>query len=424
MIFALVLIGIAAFVVVYAYALYPLALKLLARRGRLAVATGGPDDAWPSITLTIPAYNEAGQIEELLESVLRLDYPRDRMQVLVVSDASDDGTDEIVRRYEDRGIELLRMPVRGGKSKAENAARPLLRGEIIVNTDASIRIAPDALKPLISRFRDPAVGLASGRDVSVTRVDGELNVGESSYVGYEMWIRALETDVWGIVGASGCFYAIRKKLHAYEVPEGLSRDFAAALVTRENGFRPVTVNEAICYVPRVPSLKSEYRRKVRTIARGMGTLHFKRHLLNPFRHGLFAWMLFSHKVCRWAAPWAAVLGLVGLVMLALAEPLAWLLVAGAAVVLGLAFIGWRWPEGSRAPKVFSMPAFLVAGNVAVLHATIKALRGERHAVWEPTRRDAKPATAGMAVGSAAHAPGGSEDPSAASVEEPAFVDGR
>src|SRR5690606_27509349 len=110
---------------------------------------------------------------------------------LVVSDASDDGTDVIVRSYADRGIELLRMPVRGGKSAAENAARPMLRGDIIVNTDASIRIDPNALKPLIGQFSDPRVGLASGRDVSVTRVDGELNVGESTYVGYEMWIRSL-----------------------------------------------------------------------------------------------------------------------------------------------------------------------------------------------------------------------------------------
>ncbi len=386
---ALGLIAFAAFVVVYAYAIYPLTLKLLAgaRRERAVPAAVGRDQDWPAITLTIPAYNEAAQIEELLESVLRLDYPRDRIQVLVVSDASDDGTDEIVLGYADRGIELLRMPVRSGKSAAENAARPLLRGEIVVNTDASIRIDPGALKPLISKFRDPTVGLASGRDVSVTRVDGELNAGESSYVGYEMWVRALETEVSGIVGASGCFYAIRRELHGSEVPPGLSRDFAAALVTREEGYRAVTVNEAVCYVPRVPSLKSEYRRKVRTIARGMGTLHFKRRLLNPWRYGVFSWMLFSHKVCRWAAPWAAVLGLVGLLLLAPSEPLAMAAVVGAGGLMALAFTGWCWPEGRRPPRFLSMPAFLVAGNVAVLHATIKALRGERHAVWEPTRRD-------------------------------------
>ena len=402
MVFAWALVGLAACTVLYAYLLYPLTLKVATvLRGRQQSAPASFGDDWPSITITIPAYNEASQIADLLESVLRLDYPRGRLQILVVSDASDDGTDDIVRSYASRGIELLRMPVRGGKSAAENAARELLRGDIVVNTDASIRIDPGALKPLIARFADPTVGLASGRDVSVTRVDGELNVGESSYVGYEMWIRSLETDLSGIVGASGCFYAIRRELHESAVPEGLSRDFAAALVTREHGYRAVTVNEAVCYVPRVPSLHSEYRRKVRTIARGMGTLHFKRHLLNPLRHGLFAWMLFSHKACRWAAPWAAVLGLVGVLALAPFNALA-LVAAAAALGVGvLALVGWNWPEGRKLPRMFSMPAFLVAGNVAVLHATLKALRGERHAVWEPTRRDANRSANAAPSGTAA-----------------------
>ncbi|MHB1169043.1 MAG: glycosyltransferase [Longimicrobiales bacterium] len=389
MLFAWGLIGFAAFVVLYSYALYPLLLKLVRSvRGGLPAPRPGAG-GWPRISITIPVYNEVGQIRDLLESILRLDYPKERMQVLVVSDASDDGTDEIVRSYASKGIELLRMPVRGGKSAAENAARSLLRGEIVVNTDASIRLDRNALKPMIARFADPQVGLASGRDVSVTKVDGELNVGESAYVGYEMWLRSVETELSGIVGASGCFYAIRRELHQHDLPAGLSRDFAAALVTHERGYRAVSVNEAVCFVPRVPSLHSEYRRKVRTFTRGMQTLYFKRHLLNPMRHGLFAWMLFSHKVARWFAPWAAVLGLIGVIALAFMSPIGQVGLAGALLVFALAFIGWRWPEGKRPPRLFSMPAFLVAGNVAVLHATINAMRGQMNAVWEPTRREGK-----------------------------------
>jgi len=399
MLFAWSLIGFAVLVAVYAYAFYPLLLKLVrsVRGSRRAVPTGA--GGWPSISITIPVYNEVAQIHDLLESILRLDYPKERMQVLVVSDASDDGTDEIVRSYASKGIELLRMPVRGGKSAAENAARSMLCGEIVVNTDASIRLDRHALKPLIAQFADPQVGLASGRDVSVTKVDGELNVGESAYVGYEMWLRSVETELSGIVGASGCFYAIRRDLHQHDLPAGLSRDFAAALVTHEHGYRAVSVNDAVCFVPRVPSLHSEYRRKVRTFTRGMQTLYFKRHLLNPGRHGLFAWMLFSHKVARWFASWAAVLGLVGLITLAFTSPLARVGLVAALLVLALAFVGWRWPEGRRPPRLFSMPAFLVAGNVAVLHATINAMRGQMNAVWEPTRREgrtdpAAPAPAG------------------------------
>ena len=388
MLFAWAAVAFAALTILYAYALYPLSLAVLARlKRRSAPSSFDADSEWPSISITIPVYNEVAQIDELLDSLLKLEYPRDRIQILFISDASDDGTDERIRAQEHRGIELLRMPTRGGKTAAENAARRLLRGDIIVNTDASIRIHPNALKPMISRFRDPSVGLASGRDVSVSRVEGSVNVGESTYVGYEMWVRHLETQVNGIVGASGCFYAIRRDLHQEVVPVALSRDFAAALVTREHGLRPVTVNESICYVPRVPSLKHEYRRKVRTITRGMETLYFKRALLNPFTYGVFSWMLFSHKICRWLGPWAALVGLVGTIALATVYPLALVAVAGAAIGIGIAVIGWNWPEGKPIPRAISIPTFMVVGNWAVVHATIRASRGELNAVWEPTRRD-------------------------------------
>jgi cellulose synthase/poly-beta-1,6-N-acetylglucosamine synthase-like glycosyltransferase len=390
-----ILVGLAAFTVLYAYVLYPLLLAVIARV-RPARVVPAASEAWPSISITIPVYNEARQIDDLVESVLRLDYPKDRLQILVISDASDDGTDERVQAYAHKGVELLRMPVRGGKTAAENAARTLLRGDIIVNTDASIRIDQAALKPMISRFRDPTIGLASGRDVSVSRVGSDLNVGESSYVGYEMWIRSLETNIHSIVGASGCFYAIRRELHQEVVPSALSRDFAAALVTRQHGFRAVTVNESICYVPRVPSLKREYSRKVRTITRGMETLFFKRALLNPFRFGIFSWMLFSHKVCRWLAPWTAALGVVALYVLAPTNLLALIGAAGVSLVFALAIIGWRWPEGKSIPTFLSMPAFLMAGNIAVLQATLGAMRGDLNAVWEPTRREVSPQSAAAA----------------------------
>lgn len=383
---AWVFIGLGVLLIVYSYLLYPLCLQLLAA-GRRRAAIRSSDEGWPTISITIPVYNEAPQIDDLLQSVLRLDYPAEKRQILVVSDASDDGTDERVQAYADRGIELLRMPERGGKTAAENAARLLLRGDIVVNTDASIRIHRDALKPLIARFADPTVGLASGRDVSVTRVDGELNVGESGYVGYEMWVRKLETAVSGIVGASGCFYAIRRDLHREVLPDALSRDFAAAMVVRQHGFRAVSVDEAVCFVPRVPSLRREYRRKVRTITRGMETLYFKRRLLNPFDFGVFSWMLFSHKICRWAAPWGALIAALGFVLAARSEPLALVPVVAGLLVCALAAVGWTWPESRKPPRLFSIPAYLIASNIAVMHATIRALRGDLNAVWEPTRRE-------------------------------------
>jgi cellulose synthase/poly-beta-1,6-N-acetylglucosamine synthase-like glycosyltransferase len=368
----------------YAYAIYPLLLLIGASVRRPTVRPAVT--TWPAITITIPAYNEEVVIGATLERLLALDYPADRRHILVVSDASTDRTDAIVATFASRGVELLRLPSRGGKTAAENAARSRLKGEIIVNTDASISIPPHALKPLIAAFEDPTVGVASGRDVSVGSVTGSANRGESGYVGYEMWVRDLETRTGGIVGASGCFFATRARLHMSMVPEALSRDFGAPLLAREHGYRSVSVNDAICYVPRAASLRREYRRKVRTFTRGMETLYYKRALLNPLRYGAFAWKLLSHKVCRWAVPWAGAAAVLGSLVFAMEDAWARGVVALTAVAGACALGGWYWPASRQMPRFLSLPAYLVSGNVAVLDAAIRALRGELSPIWEPTRR--------------------------------------
>jgi cellulose synthase/poly-beta-1,6-N-acetylglucosamine synthase-like glycosyltransferase len=376
----------------YPYFGYPAFLKLLSLGRRVPPEPRAAAD-WPFVSITIPAYNEAATIADTIERVLSLDYPAERRQVVVVSDASTDATDDIVARYAARGVELLRLPRRAGKTAAENAARSVLKGDIIVNTDASVRIHPQAIKALVAALGDPTVGVASGRDVSIARLDDAATRGEGTYVGYEMWVRDLETRVSGIVGASGCLYAIRAALHRHFVPDDLSRDFAAALMARRHGLRAVSVPGAICFVPRGGTLQQEYRRKVRTMARGLRTLWHMRALLNPARYGAFAWMLLSHKLCRWLVPWALVGGLGAVTLLAAGEGLrwAWVLVATAAGVVGLALMGWYWPARRPVPRLLALPAYLVSGNLAALHAWVVALRGARTAVWEPTRRGAESA---------------------------------
>jgi len=376
----------------YPYFGYPALLKLLSL-GRRVPPELQAATVWPLVSITIPAYNEAATIADTIERILSLDYPPERRQIVVVSDASTDATDDIVTRYAARGVELLRLPRRAGKTAAENAARSVLKGDIIVNTDASVRIHPQAIKALVAALGDPTVGVASGRDVSIARLDAAANRGEGTYVGYEMWVRDLETRVSGIVGASGCLYAIRAALHRHFVPDDLSRDFAAALMARRHGLRAVSVPGAICFVPRGGTLQQEYRRKVRTMARGLRTLWHMRALLNPSRYGAFAWMLLSHKLCRWLVPWALVGGLGAVTLLAAGEGLrwAWVLVAAAAGVVGLALMGWHWPARRPVPRLLALPAYFVSGNLAALHAWVVALRGARTAVWEPTRRGAESA---------------------------------
>ena len=373
---------------IYAYVGYPILLKVVAlTRGDDRLVQ---DFAWPFITITVPCYNEERNIRETLDALLAVDYPTDKRQIIVISDASSDGTDDIVREFAGRGVELLRLDARRGKSAAENAAGRVARGEIIVNTDATIRILPSALKALISAFADPRVGVASGRDVSVASVSGTTEPtaasGESGYVGYEMNIRSLETRVRSIVGASGCFYGIRASLYDSDFPETLSRDFASALMAEEHGYRAVSVNDAVCLVPQTKSLKSEFRRKIRTMARGLQTLWFKRHLMNPMTHGAFAWMLLSHKLCRWLVYPALPIAAVALVI-ASVHSRAWALVLIVSIVGGLTgIVGMRWPVARPAPRLIRIAGFALASNLAGILAWAQVMRNRRMAVWEPTRR--------------------------------------
>jgi hypothetical protein len=200
-----------------------------------------------------------------------------------------------------------------------------------------------------------------------------------------MWIRDLETQLGSIVGASGCFYGARRCIHAKPLPPELSWDFASALNARLQGYRSVSVNDAICIVPRAREIRSELTRKVRTMARGLGTLFYFRELMNPFTYGGFAFMLVSHKLLRWLPYLLAPVAYAALCYLAVES-------VGARVILGIAsaglvagVVGIRRGD-SGLPKPLALAGFLVAVCSAGFLAWMAAFRNSQLAMWEPTRR--------------------------------------
>jgi cellulose synthase/poly-beta-1,6-N-acetylglucosamine synthase-like glycosyltransferase len=337
------------------------------------------------VTVTVPVYNAVHSIRTTLERLLDLDYPRDRLQLLVLSDASNDGTDDVVRELADQGIELMCAPSRRGKTAAENAAVAVASGDIIVNVDATVVVPSASLKKLIRVFDDPTVGVASGRDVSVGAV-GERDAGaESGYTSYEMWVRDLEAIAGSIVGASGCFYGIRRRIRVEALPPGLSWDFASTLVARKQGYRSVSVPDAVCIVPRTAEIRFELRRKARTMARGLSTLFYFRELMNPFRYGQFALMLISHKLLRWVPYLLAPVAILALGVLAARSSIAAALLA--IVFLGL-LTGATIVRYGRpiAFKPLALAGFAVAAFSVGFLAWCHALRGTRMVTWEPTPR--------------------------------------
>jgi cellulose synthase/poly-beta-1,6-N-acetylglucosamine synthase-like glycosyltransferase len=385
-ILALALLAIPVLSLLYAYLLYPAALWCMARFVTRSAARTEIGEL-PQITITLPVHNEARILRQTLDHILSLDYPADRRHVLVISDGSTDATDAIVAEYADRGVALIALAKRSGKTAAENEAAAGLEGEIVVNVDATARPAHGALRQLVAAFADPTVGVASGRDLSVGSTAAAVGTtGESKYVGYEMWVRALETRVGSIVGASGCFYAIRRSLYVDDFPEALSRDFASALIAHENGYRAVSVDEAICLVPRASSLDAEFRRKARTMQRGLATLWYKRALLNPRKHGRFALMLASHKLFRWLVPLTLPLGVLGVALLATVwTTVAWSLGAGL-LVMAVSALARRGESTSALGRRLALPSYVVMANAAGIVAWWDALRRQQQPVWEPTRR--------------------------------------
>lgn len=375
-----------AVLIVYVYAGYPLALWLLASLGgRRPVAAA---DQEPEVTLVISAFNEAAVIGAKLDNTLALDYPRNRLQTIVVSDASDDGTDDIVRRYRDRGVELVRMPERGGKTVGLNAAVARARGDVIVFSDANAMYDRDAIRALVRNFADPAVGAAVGESVYVDP-EAESDRSESLYWRYETWIKRLESQIGSVVGGDGAIYAVRRSLYRPMPADALS-DFVNPLQVVSHGYRCVYEPAARSCERAAGEFAQEFRRKVRIVNRAWRALVGYPALLNPWRHGRFAWQLVSHKLLRWLVPvqlaalfatTAALAREGGVYQAALAAQLAFYLLA-------LAGLGLR--RRGRMPALLAIPYYFCLVNVASAVGIIDAFRGKTYTTWATARSPVQP----------------------------------
>jgi cellulose synthase/poly-beta-1,6-N-acetylglucosamine synthase-like glycosyltransferase len=372
-----VLFWVALGLVAYTYAGYPLVLWLLGRRRSRDVAGTG---LAPAVSIVIAARNEADKIRRKIEHTLALDYPADRLEILVASDASDDGTDAIVEEYAERRVRLVRAPQRNGKEHAQSLAIAVASGDIIVFTDAATLLEPQALRSLVRSFDDRTVGAVSTEDCLVDAAGKPT--GEGLYVRYEMWVRRLESRFHSLVGLSGSCFAIRRAL-CQPWPTHLASDFRAALQTARAGYRSITDIAARGRFVAVSSAQAEMRRKIRTFLRGITVLMANLDLLNPLRHGRFAFQLASHKLLRFLAP---LLLLLALMASALAgDPLLRLAFALQVAFYALGYVSGIVPRLQRLPFVRVMHFFTMV-QCAMLVAWVKYAMGQQQVTWEPSRR--------------------------------------
>jgi len=374
---ALLLVSVA--VLAYVVAGYPLLLRLIvAMRGPRVVRQA--DDHVPSLSFVISAYNEADVIRKKLENTLDLDYPSDRREIVVISDCSDDGTDEIVLTFASRGVRLARQAQRRGKTAGLNQTLASLTGDIVVFSDANAIYERDALRKLVRNFADSEVGYVTGEARYLINRQAAADAGERAYWGYEMQMKRLETQLGSMVGGDGAIYAIRRPLWR-NLPDDAINDFLNPLQIVEAGWRGVYEPEAVCFEETSGRFKSEYKRRVRIVSRSWRAVFQARGVLNPFRVGLFSWCLISHKVLRWNAGVFVLLGAISgltLYIRALERRPAPALAATAVTVLATALI----PAGRRA---VSMAAYFMVINAASLIGVAKGSLGRVSGVWSTPR---------------------------------------
>jgi cellulose synthase/poly-beta-1,6-N-acetylglucosamine synthase-like glycosyltransferase len=372
--------------IVYVYAGYPILAQFLGRGNPRRVKAAEPGTFQPTVTVLIAAFNEAKSIEATVRNKLEQDYPADKLNVIVVSDESEDGTDDIVRDIGDPRVRLIRQEPRAGKTSALNLAMPEATGEVIVFSDANSLYATDTIANLVLPLADPEVGYVTGRMVYLAP-DGSLTgEGCSAYMKYENRLREWETDLGSIVGVDGGVDAIRREIYTPMNADQLP-DFVQPLTVREKGYRVVYEPRALLYEDALADTGDEFRMRVRVSLRAWHALKDKRALLNPARFGMFAFQLFSHKVLRYLAFLFMLTTFASNWWLASqsdASPLWSLLLVGQVVFYIIAMYGQTMQKNSQQPPlIVGLAHYLCVLNIAGAVAFWQFLRGKKQVTWKP-----------------------------------------
>ena len=379
--------------VLYTYAGFTI---LLAIRARLLPRPYRASEITPRVSLIIAAHDEAASIGSKLKNALSLDYPQEQFDVIVASDGSTDGTDDIVRGFSDRGVRLLSLP-RRGKAAALNAAIASTAADVLVFSDANSLFDGGAIRALVRPLADPQVGGVAGdqRYLPSGNQHG-ADEGERRYWDLDRCLKRWQSAADSVTSATGALYAIRRNLFT-TVPEGVTDDFAVSTGVIAQGYRLVFAEDAIAFEPTAKAADAEFARKVRIITRGLRGVLQRPEIFNPFRTGFYSLQVFTHKLLR---------RLMAIPLLAIAAVSPWLwsagpmyqiVVIGQVVVYACALLGWLFRDSRIAGKpLVALPLFFVLVNAASLVAVVNVLRGRRIVTWQ-TARPVAPASAGTKV---------------------------
>ena len=370
----------AAFLLFYVYAGYPLLLAFLA----LFVRRRRPEPGYcPQLSVLIAAYNEEEAIERKIRQTLALEYPAEKIEILVLSDCSTDRTDEIVKAFPDPRVRLLRMPERRGKTHAQNEGIRQARGEVVVFSDATAIYHSKALLYLACNYQDPCVGAVSGRyQYFDSEGQSPTGLGSVAFWNYENLIKRLQSRIKTITGCCGCIYSVRKAAYT-ELAADVISDLVQPLEAIRKGYRVVFEDRALAYEETTQSTAEEFSMRVRVVTRAMRGLGSVADLLKPWRFFWPAFQLWSHKVLRWMVPLFLIAILAANLMLLDSRLYRFTLAAqlifyAAAIVNMLAPLHRKW-------KPLGIPLFFCTLNAAALVSMVEICRGRKYVTWQTVR---------------------------------------
>lgn len=379
----------------YAYLGYGLLLYALVWwKRRLARPAPAPAvEDWPEVAVVICAYNEADWIVRKLENTLALDYPRERMQLWLVTDGSTDATPELVRTYPfppSQRWTLLHEPARRGKIAAFDRAMQRIDAPIVVSTDANTFVNTGALKNLVRPFADPRVGAVAGeKRIELGERDDASSAGEGIYWKYESALKRWDAELWTVVGAAGELFAFRRALYEPVPPDTIVEDFYMTMRIAQRGHRVQYAPDAYASERSSASVQEELKRKVRIAAGGWQAFVRLAPLLNVFRYGLLSFQYISHRVLRWVAAPVLLPVLLVLNIGIAAQEGAWayrLILAGQIAFYAAALAGWALERRKMKIKVFFVPYYFCVMNYAQYAGFFRYLRGGQSVLWERARR--------------------------------------
>ncbi|MCO6457045.1 MAG: glycosyltransferase family 2 protein [Pirellulaceae bacterium] len=374
---------VSAAVLIYTHVVYPAGMMLVwIGRRRPECATASPQERCPRVTLVIPVHNEEQVLARKLHNTAELDYPRNRLEVLVANDGSGDRTAEIARSYSARGIRLLDFPQRRGKASVMNDAVAAARGELICFSDANVDLRPDALSRLVARLAEPSVGAVSG-DVQLQSHQTSFGQGERAYYRIERAMQAGESLCGSMIGVDGGLYVVRRQLCQPLPPDTILDDFVVSLNVIAQGFRVVYVPEAIATEDATLLASDEFHRRVRVQAGAIQTL--KRAQWPPLWRPVELWQYVSHKLLRWLGPVWLVGLLWGNVCL---QDAGWgypLFLVGQVGLWLLAAVATCWP-GFRQTWLGGVLFYFALSHLAMSVGALKGLVNAQRVTWRRAAR--------------------------------------